>query len=129
MKPDKFDVVSAVKKVLKFHFQGGVQNVATPSLSLKLSHSLKTCVHILRGQALCRKDKDLQEDADNFEKLLESEWSHCVSHRSLNSLSASKFNKVKLLPLADELDKLRKFVLVKVSSSVKLLEEQPELQA
>lgn len=103
--------------------------MATPSLSLKLSHSLKKCVHILRDQALRRKDKDLQEDADNFEKLLESEWSHCVSHRSLNSLSASKFNKVKLLSLADELDKLRKFVLVKVSSSVKLLEEQPELQA
>ena len=76
-----------------------------------------------------RKDKDLQEDAENFEKLLESEWSHRVSHRSLNSLSTSKFNKVQLLPLADDLDKLRKFVLIKMSSSVQLLEEQPQLQA
>ena len=37
IKPDKFDVVvSAVKNISKFHFKGGVQNVATPSLSLKL---------------------------------------------------------------------------------------------
>ena len=130
IKPDKFDVVvSAVKNVSKFHFQEGVQNVATPSLSLKLGHSLKKCVHILRGHALRRKDKDLQEDADNFEQLLESEWSHRVSHHSLNSLSTSKFNKVQLLPLADDLDKLRKFVLIKMSSSVHLLEEQPRVQA
>lgn len=71
----------------------------------------------------------MQEDAENFEKLLESEWSHRVSHHSLNSLSTSKFNKVQLLPLADDLDKLRKFVLVKMFSSVKQLEEQPQLQA
>lgn len=130
IKPDKFDVViSAVKNISKFYFQEGVQNVATPSLSLKLGHSLKKCVHILRGHALRRKDKDLQEDAENFEKLLESEWSHRVSHHSLNSLSTSKFNKVQLLPLADDLDKLRKFVLVKMSSGVQLLEEQPQLQA
>ena len=117
IKPDKFDVVvSAVKNISKFHFQGGVQNVATPSLSLKLGHSLKKCVHILRGHALRRKHKDLQENVDNFEKLLESEWSHRVSHHSLNSLST-------------DLDKLRKFVLLKMSSSVQLLEEQPQLQA
>ena len=130
IKPDKFDViVSAVKNILKFHFQGGVQNVATPSLSLKLGHSLKKRVHIFGGHALHRKDKDLQENADNFEKLLESEWSHCVSHHSLNALSTSKFNKVPLLPPAGDLDKLRKFVLLKMSSSVQLLEEQPQLQA
>ena len=74
-------------------------------------------------------DKDLQEDAENFEKLLESEWSHRVSHHYLSSLSTSKFNKVQLLPLANDLDKLRKFVLVEMSSSVQLLEEQLQLQA
>lgn len=99
IKPDKFDVVvSAVKNISKFHFKEGIQNVATPSLSLKLGHSLKKCVHILRGKALRRKDKDLQENADNFEKLIESEWSHRVSHHSLSALSTIKFNKVQLLP-------------------------------
>ena len=80
IKPAKFDVViNAVKSLSKFHFQEGVQRVATPSLSLKVGHSLKKCVSILRGQAFRRKDKDQQEDADNFEKLIDSEWRHRVS--------------------------------------------------
>ena len=33
-----------------------------------------------------------------------------------------------LSPLADDLEKLRKFILRKMSSSVQLLEEQPQLQ-
>ena len=67
-----------------------------------------------------------------MQKILKNFWnlrSHRVSYHSLNSLSTSKFNKVQLLPLADDLDKLRKFVLVKMSSGVQLLEEQPQLQA
>lgn len=130
IKPEKFDVVvSAVKNLSKFQFQEGVQRVATPSLSLKVGHSLKKCVSILRGQAFRRKDKDLQEDVDNFEKLLDSEWSHRVSHHSLSTLSASKFNKVEILPLADDLEKLRRSILSKISSSTQILAEQPQLEA
>ena len=49
-KPGRFDdVVNAVKKVLQnSHFDQGVQNVAPPSLSLKIGHSLKKCINILR---------------------------------------------------------------------------------
>lgn len=130
IKPEKFDVVvSAVKNLSKFQVQEGVQRVATPSLSLKVGHSLKKCVSILRGQAFRRKDKDLQEDVDNFEKLLDSEWSHRVSHHSLSTLSASKFNKVEILPLADDLEKLRRSILSKISSSTQILAEQPQLEA
>lgn len=57
----------SVRKISDFHFKEGVQNVATPSMSLKLGHSLKKCVHILRGHALRRKDTELQTDADDFE--------------------------------------------------------------
>lgn len=40
--------MNAVKKVLQnSHFDQGVQNVATPSLSLKTGHSLKKCINIL----------------------------------------------------------------------------------
>lgn len=130
IKPGKFDVVvSGVKRLSKFQFQEGVQRVATPSLSLKVGHSLKKCVSILRGQALRRKDKDLQEEADTFEKLLESEWSCRVSHHSLSTLGASKYNKVEILPLAEDLEKLRKSILFKISSSTQILSEQPQLGA
>ena len=129
IKPGKFDdVVTAVKSISKFHFEEGVQSVVTPSLPLKIGHSLRKCVNILRGHALRRKDKELEEDACNFEKLLVSEWSHRVSYHSLTTLKTRKFNKVELLPLAEDLEKLRKSVISKMSSSADVLEQQPQLE-
>ena len=120
--------MNAVKKVLQnFHFDQGVQNVATPSLCLKIGHSLKKCINILRGHALWTKDKNLEEDVDNFEKLIGAEWSYRVSHHSPSALSTKKFNTVDLLPLAEDLEKLRKTVLSKMSSNAEFLEERPQL--
>ena len=129
IKPGKFDdIIAAVKSLSKFHLKEGTQDVATPSLPLKVGHSLKKCVNIIRGYALRRKDKDLQEDANNFQKLLESEWSHRISHHSLNTLSTRKFNKVELLPLAGDLEKLRDSVLSKISSGTQALKQEPQLE-
>ena len=101
--------------------------MATPSLCLKIVHSLKKCINILRGHALRRKDKDLEEDVDNFEKLIDAEWSYRVSHHCLSALSTKKVNTVDLLPLAEDLEKLRKSVLSKMSSDGEFLEERPQL--
>lgn len=126
IKPGELDVVvSAVKALSKFHCEDGVQHRATPSLSLKIGHSIKKCVNILQGHALRRKDKELQEDVDNFEKLIESEWNHRVSHHSLCTLGSKKFNNVELLSLAEDLEKLRKSVL---STAQVLQEGQPQLE-
>ena len=57
IKPENFDVVvSAVKNLSKFQFQEGVQRVATPS-SLKVGHSLKKCVSILRARPSAERTK------------------------------------------------------------------------
>ena len=70
--PCKFDVViEAVKKLCNFETKDDQQDVRTPSLALKIGHSLKKCVIMVRGQALRKKDKDGQEDADSFEKLID----------------------------------------------------------
>lgn len=86
-KPSKFDVVvEAVKTLCNFEVKDGEQEVQIPSLALKLDHSLKKCVNIVRSQALRAKDKDHLEEANNFEKLLECEWSFRISRHSLNTL-------------------------------------------
>ena len=106
--PGRFDdVVNAIKNIAKFHFDQGVQNVATPSLSWKIGHSLNKCINILQGHALWRNDKDL-EDVDDFEKLVDAEWSYRVLHHSLSALSTKKFNKVDLFPLVENLFKSAK---------------------
>lgn len=56
IKPEKFDVVvSAVKNLSKFQFQEGVQRVATPSMSLKVGHSLKKMGFYSSGPGLPQK--------------------------------------------------------------------------
>ena len=133
IKPQEFDVVvSAVKALSKFHFDDSVHHVAMPSLALKIGHSLKKCVDVLPGHALRRKDNSLLEDVNSFEKLIEAEWSHRVSHDSLGALGTQKFNRVGLLPLTEDLEKLRKrkSVLSIMQSTAQVLQEgQPQLES
>ena len=98
IKPRKLDtVVQAVKTLCNFQDKDGGKEVKIPSLALKLGHSLKKCVNVVRGQALREKSKDIQENVGNFEMLLKSEWSYCISHHSLNTLGVTKYNKVDVL--------------------------------
>lgn len=44
-------------------------------------------------------------------------------------MGESKFNKIEILPLAEDLEKLRRSLLSKISSSTQVLAEQPQLEA
>ena len=127
IKPETFDtVVQAVKTLCNFQDKDGGQEVKIPSLALKLGHSLKKCVNVVRGQALREKSKDIQEDVDNFENLLESEWSYRISHQLLNTLGARKYNKVDVLPLAEDLEKLREHIQLTINKSAEALQNHPD---
>ena len=95
-------------------------------MALKLGHSLKKCVNVVRGQALREKSKDIQENVGNFEMLLKSEWSYCISHHSLNTLGVTKYNKVDVLPLAEDLEKLREHIQLTINKSAEALQNHPD---
>ena len=127
--PEKFDViVGCVKRLSKSQDSSGEQVVDTPSLALKLGHSLKQCANIVRGKALREKNKDILEDIGHFEKLMEAEWNYRVSHHSLSTLDARKFNQPDLLPVTDDLQKLREFIIDNINSLVRELERNTSLQ-
>lgn len=89
--PNMFDkVVIAVKALCDFAVRDGKQNVGTPSLALKIGYGLKKCVNVVVGRALRNKDEMSERAADNFRRLLESEWSSRISHHSLTTLSTRK---------------------------------------
>lgn len=123
IKPEKFNcMIESVKAVSKFNQDPNSEDeVKIPSLALKLGHSLKKCVNVIRGQALRQKDKELLGDAEDFEKLLESEWSFSISHHSLETLADRKYNKVDLLPITEDLEKLKKNIDTQISVSSKAL--------
>ena len=127
--PNMFDkVVIAVKALCDFAVRDGKQNVGTPSLALKIGYGLKKCVNVVVGRALRNEDEMSERAADNFRRLLESEWSSRISHHSLTTLSTRRFNKIDVLPLAEDLDKLRKYIDRVIKESMESLQNHPTLE-
>ena len=113
---DKFDVLiqCVMQSSSKFDVKRGEKEVGTPSLALHNGHSLKKCVCVVRGKALREKDKGLLEDVEHFEKLMEAEWNFRISHHSITTLNDRKHNQPELLPVTNDLKKLKEFITSKI---------------
>ena len=127
MKPEKFDeLVEAVKKMCSFKEEDGGTKVGTPSLALKLGHSLKKWVYILWGQTVRSKDKEREESASNLEKLLEREWCDQVSRHSLSTMYEKKFNKSEVLPLTSDLQIVKDHLAAGMNEHSTALKKNPD---
>lgn len=99
IKPGNFQkVVQGVKKVSGYDEQHSYQ---TPSLALKLGHTLKIS-EIVHCRALVAEDENLAKSTETFNKLYKSKWSELVSHSALNTLSDAKYNKPSTLPFTED---------------------------
>lgn len=109
VKPANFQrVVRAVKKVSGFDEEK--HSFLTPSLALKLGHSLQKISDIIHCRALMAEDEDLIRSTDIFKKLYTSKWSELVSHRALNTLSDAKYNKPSTLPFTEDVQILHRYL-------------------
>ncbi len=101
VKPANFQrVVQAVKKVSGFDEEK--HSYLTPSLALKLGHTLRKISDIIHCRALMAEDEELIRSTDVFKKLYTSKWSELVSHSALNTLSDAKYNKPSTLPFTED---------------------------
>ncbi|XP_077436696.1 cytoplasmic protein NCK2a isoform X3 [Vanacampus margaritifer] len=107
VKPANFHlVVQAVKKVSGFDEEKHCYK--TPSLALKLGHSLHKICDILHCRALMSGDKEMQNSAKTFQKLQSSKWSELVSHTALTTLHEEHFNKASTLPFTEDVQRLHR---------------------
>ncbi|XP_059198023.1 uncharacterized protein LOC131978403 isoform X2 [Centropristis striata] len=101
--PSNFNfVVEAVKDVAGFDEDKNIYK--TPSLALKLGHSLKKIADILECEAQMA-ESDNEEFLKNLERsrgLYEKKWDVCVSSRALQTLRESKWNSPQLLPFTED---------------------------
>jgi len=105
--PCKFKiVVDAVKAVCGF--DDSSHKFITPSLGLKLGHSLKKCAAIVKSRGLQNDDDATVQQADKFIQLCESDWPEAVSSHALRTLEQRQWNKPKRLPLAADVVKVKK---------------------
>lgn len=82
----------------------------TPSLALKLGHSLKKCAKILAGKAIENMDESLEKKARAFHRLCEMNWTDEVSHHAIRTLHDRKRANPRILPLAEDIVTLAKYL-------------------
>lgn len=70
-------------------------------------------------------DDELIKVITFFLKLLKSEWEPLVSHHSLTTLRERKHNKVDVLPLAEDMSRLKNHINKKVGEASQSLRENP----
>ncbi|MEQ2259538.1 hypothetical protein XENORESO_013403, partial [Xenotaenia resolanae] len=109
VKPANFQrVVQAVKIVAGFDDEN--HSYQTPSLALKLGHTLNKICDIIHCRALMAEDEELIKSTNTFKKLYTSKWSELVSHTALNTLSHAKYNKPLTLPFTEDVQRLHQYL-------------------
>ena len=122
--PTKFQlVVRCVKKVAGYQEEGKFE---TPSLALKLGHSLKKCALYMKTEALQTENAVLKEKAQNFYDLMDVEWGSNVSSQALNTLHEKKYNKPKSIPIAEDVKMLNIYLQKSASEISKSLVQTPD---
>ena len=116
LKPEYFEtIITASKSLGQFTMtteEGEpVPAFAKPSIPLKIGYTLEKCACLLRGIGIKTRDLGIEEDAARFGKLFELEWSQQISTVAVRTMNTSKFNKVQLLPITEDLLKIRKFMI------------------
>lgn len=101
----------------------------TPSLALKLGHSLHKICDILYCRALIMGDDALIKSTQAFKTLYSSKWSECISHTALTTLSDKHYNKPSTLPFTEDVQLLHRHLEKVADSASKNLESDPSPQA
>ena len=92
---------------------GDGENIASftmPSLALKIGYTLEKCLSLLQGIGIKRKDENTKKTASDFQELFKLEWASQISSICLKTMDTNKFNKVTLLPITEDVLKVRSFL-------------------
>ncbi|XP_034029013.1 uncharacterized protein LOC117512882 [Thalassophryne amazonica] len=127
LKPNNFyKLVETVKDVAGYDDENN--SYKTPSLALKLGHSLRKIGDIILCRAIAAEDDTAIKAAERFNKLCSSEWAGLVSHTALSTLSKSKFNKPSTIPFTKDVQLLHKYLEKKSADALNglRLHESPQ---
>ena len=116
--------MKAVKTVSGY--KDDVGNYTTPSLALKLGHSLKKAAQYVKSEALQGQDNEMKNWAEAFVELCQVEWSNEVSSQALTTLHDNAYNKPKRIPLANDIKCLNAYLTGKASELSANLERNPD---
>lgn len=123
--PSNFKLAVAAAKDVS-GFDAAKNCYKTPSLACKIGYTLKRVCEIVVGSSLMDDDREAEQKALNFIKLIDSDWNTYVSKRARTNLEQEKWNKPEVLPLTEDVVKLQTFLKSLEEKSSKQLKESPD---
>ena len=98
-------VVKAVSEMCGWDEES--KKIKTPSLGIKLGQLLGKIASLVATQAIQNGDVEDRRRAKDFILLLDTEWNDEIGKRSRTELETRKWNKPQLIPLTEDLQKLK----------------------
>ncbi|XP_060083514.1 uncharacterized protein LOC132562769 [Ylistrum balloti] len=135
LKPQNFDRVTEVVWNIagttpsgeEAFTQRGLPKYEKPSLALKLGHSLKRMAEMKRGCAIRCGDEVARKEAENYITLHTTEWNGKISSHASQTLSERRHNDPNLLPLTEDVIKLRRYLLDEQQRLIPQLRSAPSV--
>ncbi|XP_033730885.1 uncharacterized protein LOC117320396 [Pecten maximus] len=135
LKPGNFDNITEVVWNIAGTSQSGEEaftkrglpKYEKPSLALKLGHSLKKMAEMKRGCAIRNGDEVGRKEAENYIILHATEWNDKISSHASRTLSERHHNDPNLLPLTEDVVKLRRYLLNEQQRLIPLLRSTPSV--
>ncbi|XP_057707363.1 uncharacterized protein LOC130926131 isoform X2 [Corythoichthys intestinalis] len=116
-------VIQAVRAVAGYDLESN--SYKTPSLALKLGHSLAKVAGIVQCSAIIANCSSIAESAKQFVTLYEKNWNETISASALGTLQQAKWNKPQVLPFTQDVSLLHNFLATESAKCMKDLEEKP----
>lgn len=113
-------VVEAARNVAGFDSEKN--SLKVPSLALKLGATLKKCANLVMSEALQRYEDKAYRKAKSFAKLISLRWTLEVNNTAHRTLTESRKNVVKVLPLSQDVKKLSEYLKADIVKYTSLLE-------
>ena len=105
--------------------QDGRHEFKVPSLAIRLGHLLKKLVTVKQGSCLRQEQHDDLKKAETFKTLIEAEWTDEIASNCHNTLRRRKDNTIEVLPVTDDLLKLRDYHRKEIALCIESLKTKP----
>ena len=101
-------------------FNNDDQTFSSASYCAKIGHNLNKCAKLMRSQAASAEDFDMNkiERVKLFMNLYEDEYDERIASLARDSLYTSRFNRVQLLPLVEDVQKLSKYLEAEIEKNL-----------
>lgn len=110
--PPNFDLIVSATQTMSVSGE-------SPAISLgsSIGNILGHIIQIKTGEALRSNDEKRSQEASDFQKLFESEWNYRVNAVCTRRKNTLNRKRVQVLPLTEDLQTLREFIMSKMKST------------